>query len=180
MRKGLFSIVLLIAICMMGCESNRLKSATNGDTLSIDPVVSYSVQDAESAYSLNDIRFNNFTDEDWLDNEYFRSLRKYLDDFNSGKIEDGRLEPYKENVRGNFVIGAVEPALLGGLIIRFMFIDNPDDVFFSWVYGSVDEETKTIIDYSVRGINLDEFKSGLTKDDVLQLLKEHPEQSKVW
>ena len=38
--------------------------------------------------SLNDIRFANFKDADWLDNEYIRQLRAYINNFNAGKIED--------------------------------------------------------------------------------------------
>lgn len=128
---------------------------------------------------LNDIRFANFTDKDWLDNEYIRCLRKYLDDYNSGNIKDEDLDPYKEKVCGKFVIGSCEPYLFGGLVISIMFVDNPDDVFSAWVYSSVDEKTETIMDYSVRGIWHEEEKSGFTKEEILTLLKEHPEQ-KLW
>ena len=53
------------------------------------------------------------------------------------------------------------------------------DIFSSWVYSSVDERTETILDYSVHGISHDEWESGFTKEDVLQYLKENPEQ-KQW
>ena len=33
--------------------------------------------------SLNDIRFDGWEDSDWLDNEYIRTLRKYLDDYSN-------------------------------------------------------------------------------------------------
>ena len=128
---------------------------------------------------LNDIRFSKFADKDWLDNEYIRCLRNYLDDYNRGKIKDGDLDPYKDKVRGKFVIGSVEPFIMGGLFIRVMFIDNPEDIFSVWVYSSVDESTETIVDYSVHGIKHDDEKSGFTKEEVLGLLKGHPEQ-KMW
>lgn len=38
--------------------------------------------------SLNDIRFEGWKEQDWLDNEYIRALRKYIDAYNKGEIED--------------------------------------------------------------------------------------------
>lgn len=128
---------------------------------------------------LNDIRFANFTEKDWVDNEYIRCLRKYLDDFNSGNIKDEDLQPYKDKIRGEFVVASSTPYLFGGLLISIMFIDSPDDVFTGWVYSSVDEETETVIDYSVRGIWHEDEKSGFTKEEIFALLKEHPE-FKLW
>lgn len=37
-----------------------------------------------SGKTLNDIRFKDWDRSDWLDNEYIRTLRKYLDDYNKG------------------------------------------------------------------------------------------------
>ena len=54
--------------------------------------------------SLNDIRFNGWEDSDWLDNEYIRTLRKYLDDYNKGIVSNPDLDPYKELIKGQFVI----------------------------------------------------------------------------
>jgi hypothetical protein len=47
------------------------------------------------------------------------------------------------------------------------------------VYSSVDEEAKKVVGYDVRSVNHDDGKSEVTKEDVLRILKEHPE-NKVW
>ena len=44
--------------------------------------------DDENFESLNDFRFANFSEADWFDNDYIRSLRQYLDDVAVGKVKD--------------------------------------------------------------------------------------------
>ena len=63
--------------------------------------------------TLNDIRFNGWERNDWLDNEYIRTLRKYLDDYYAGKVGNSDLDPYKEQIKGKFVIYSIEPCLSG-------------------------------------------------------------------
>ena len=179
-RTKEFGLVLLAAICLMGCENKASQSVKSESVASSDSVVADSVleEDAEGLGGLNAIRFKNFTDKDWYDNDYIRCLRSYLDDFNQGKIENSELEPYKDKVRGKFVIGSVDPFMLGGMFISIVFVDYPEDIFSAWVYSSVDEETETIIDYEVREVR-HEGESQFTKEDIKQFLKENPEQ-KVW
>ena len=129
--------------------------------------------------ALNDIRFANFEDKDWLDNDYIRCLRQYIDDYNSGKIEDESIDPYKDKLKGQFVIGWSEPALLGGLMLQIIFVDSPADMFTAWIYSGVDEVTETVLDYEVRFIILNEEKTGYTKEQILDIVKEHPE-FKLW
>ena len=129
--------------------------------------------------SLNDIRFANFKDEDWLDNDYIRCLRQYLDDYNSGKIEDEFLDPYKKKLQGQFIIGDIKPNTFGGATIYFTLIESPDDIFSAWVYSVVDEFTGTVTDYQVRSVTLEEMKSGATKEQLIQISKDHPEM-KLW
>lgn len=114
-----------------------------------------------------------------MDNEYIRCLRRYLDDYNSGKIQNEGLDNYKEKVKGQFVIGSSEPNLAGGFFLQIIFIDNPDDIFIAWVYSDVDEDTETVLDYDVRSISLSDEKSGFTKDEILDIVKEHYEL-KLW
>lgn len=59
--------------------------------------------------TLNEIRFDGWDRGDWLDNEYIRTLRKYLDDYNSGKVSNANLGPYKEQVKGKFVVYDITP-----------------------------------------------------------------------
>jgi len=177
---GLF--LLIIATIVIGCLNFKSSDSKEVDSTTVKKdVMNDSILEddsAESKMGLNRIRFKNFKDKDWYDNEYIRCLRKYLDDYNRGKVRNADLDPYKEKVRGKFVIGSVEPYLLGGLIIRIVFVDYPKNVFSSWVYSSVDEDTETIIDYDVHGVSY-EGESEFTKEDIQQFLKENPGQ-KVW
>lgn len=114
--------------------------------------------------SLNDIRFANFQKKDWLDNEYIRTLRQYLNSKNEGQ----------------FVLCNVQPYLLGGLFIQIVFLDRPDDVYTSWVYSDVDVEKGIVTGYQVRQFKKEEdYNTGLTKEQILQQIKEHPEL-KIW
>lgn len=148
------------------------------DSLDVD---SFEMDDDEeyTGRGLNDIRFENFEYMDWIDNDYIRCLRSYLDDFNSGKTEDEELEAYRQKVRGKFVIASSNPFMMGGLLVMVMFVDHPDDIYSAWVYSSVDTETETILDYSVRSFSLCDEKSGLTTETLRELMKEHPEY-KEW
>lgn len=83
--------------------------------------------------SLNDIRFEGWTDKEWLDNEYIRALRKHLDAYNKGEIIDIHSDEYKEDLKGKFVIANIEPYLLGGAFIQFVFIEKPQKVYNTWV-----------------------------------------------
>ncbi|MDY3266441.1 MAG: hypothetical protein SOX26_02730 [Phocaeicola sp.] len=68
--------------------------------------------------SLNDIRFDGWEESDWLDNEYIRILRKYLDDYNKGIVSNTNLDPYKEQIKGQFVIYDINPYLLEVLLLE--------------------------------------------------------------
>ena len=185
MRKAFIVMLLFVVVVIIigNMDLGKSSESKDNDSTAVNKeIVNDSILEDDSVENkagLNGIRFKNFKDKDWYDNEYIRSLRKYLDDYNSGKVKDVDLDPYKEKVCGKFVIGAVEPYLLGGLFIRIVFVDYPEDIFSSWVYSSVDERTETILDYSVHGISHDEGESGFTKEDIQQYLKENPEQ-KVW
>lgn len=122
--------------------------------------------------TLNDIRFDGWERKDWLDNEYIRTLRKYLDDYNSGKVSNANLDPYKEQIKGKFVVYDINPYLLGGVLIRITFLDMPDRVFSSWIYSNVDEQKEIVESYEFRSISIEEETTGMTKEDILQAVKE--------
>ena len=180
--KNLLFVLLLTALCFVGCgnaSKNAKADIDNDSTLVDDSLIADTTEQADSGKSLNDIRFADFDDDDWLDNEYIRCLRRYLDDYNNGKIEDEKLDEYKEKLKGKFIIAWVEPCYFGGLFLQITFIDYPDDVFSSWIYSGVDEEQEKILDYEVRSFSQKEEKSGFTKDEILEIMKEHPEL-KLW
>ena len=122
--------------------------------------------------TLNEIRFDEWKRSDWLDNEYIRTLRKYLDDYNSGKVSNANLDPYKEQVKGKFVVYDINPYLLGGVLIRITFLDMPDKVFSSWIYSNVDEQKEIVESYEFRSISIEKETTGMTKKDILQAVKE--------
>jgi len=132
-------------------------------------------EDTDDFTSLNDIRFADFDDDDWLDNEYIWALRHYLDDMDVSKIKDERLMPYRKVIKGKFVIARVEPALMGGLFIMFSFIDKPEGIFSTWVYSEVDEATGEVSNYTVNGIKLEDFENEMSREEILKVMKEHPE-----
>ncbi len=122
--------------------------------------------------TLNDIRFKDWDRSDWLDNEYIRTLRKYLDDYNKGVVSNTNLDPYKEQIKGLFVIYDINPYLLGGAFIRITFLDMPNRVFSSWIYSEVNEDKEIVESYEFRSISIEEETTDMTKEDILQAIKE--------
>ena len=179
--KG-WSLCLVCMIALSGCR-NKAQTATEDsdkDSLTFtDSLLADTAEYIGGGKSLNDIRFANFNDDDWLDNEYIRCLRRYLDDYNSGKIQNESLDSYKEKVKGKFIVGWVSPCIVGGLNIQIVFIDYPEDVFAAWVYSSVDEEKEVVLDYEVRSASYDEEKSRSTHLDIPKIMKLKPE-IKFW
>lgn len=180
MRKYFFCtfMTLLLTGLAMPCAA-QIEEEEPVDSVLEDSTAMVFEDSTAMAPSLNDIRFADFEDDDWLDNEYIRTVRKYIDAYNEGKEENEQLEVYKNDIKGKFVILNVEPFMFGGLLIQIIFIDNPENIFTAWVYSFVDEETRTISDYEVRMFALDETKFDMTKEQILELLKEHPEY-KLW
>ena len=135
--------------------------------------------DSTKKKTLNDIRFAGWEYEDWLDNDYIRALRTYLDDFHKGEIVNTALDAYKRDIEGQFVIANIEPYIMGGAFIQVCFMASPSKVFSSWVYSEVDEEKAVVTKYDCRGLTLETDDSGFTKERILQIMKEHPE-IKAW
>lgn len=172
--KKIIITIILFPLMLVSCWHSG-----NGSDQTAEPADSVMEESEGDFGGLNAIRFNHFTDENWNDNEYIRCLRQYITDYNEGKIEDEDLDSYQDKIRGKFVVFSISPYIAGGAFIQIVFLDNPNDVFSAWVYSSVDEETETVLDYSVRSIRLEDEKSELTKEEIQEIIKEHPE-NKVW
>ena len=129
--------------------------------------------------ALNDIRFAGWTSKEWADNEYIRTLRKYLDAYNSGKIEDARLDEYKDYIKGKFVIADIEPYIVGGAYISIIFYDNPDKIFSAVVYSDVNIKTRKVSNYEFRSMDLTLTGYDVTQEEIHQFLEECPEH-KLW
>lgn len=175
--KRLGFIVLLCILSSFGICRDLSKDAISIDLL--ETCDSLNTSDSAPQKTLNDIRFEGWEKKDWLDNEYIKELRKYLDAYNNGEVKNSDLDPYKEDVKGKFIIGGTEPFLVGGLIIQIIFFDKPGKIFDAWVYSDVDKEKEIVTGYEVREMRLETENSGITKDVILQITDEHPEL-KFW
>ena len=63
--------------------------------------------------NLNEIRFKGWTEKEWLDNDYIRELRKYINACSEGEIKDQTLLAHKEVLKSKFIVGHIEPATYG-------------------------------------------------------------------
>ena len=125
------------------------------------------------------IRFSNFKSKDWYDNEYIRTLRYYLSRYCAREISNPNLDPYRQIIRGDFVLYKIEPFILGGAFIQFVFFKEPEKLFTSWVYSEVDEERQVVLSYEVRDVRVEDEDTGLSQDEILRIMSEHPEL-KYW
>ena len=166
MKTAITFIAILFALLAYGMKQDKAKQDSIIDTaMQVEDTIG-------TRKTLNDIRFNGWERSDWLDNEYIRTLRKYLDDYNNGKISNSNLDPYKEQIKGQFVVYDINSYLLGGALIRITFLDMPDRVFSSWIYSNVDEERRIVESYECRSIRIEEETTGMTKEDILQAIKD--------
>ena len=150
-------------------ENNIVAEATPTNT----------IEDNANGETLNDIRFEGWGKNEWVDNEYIRTLRNYLDEYNGGKIEDARLDEYKDYIKGKFVIANIEPYIVGGAYISIIFYDNPDKIFSAAVYSDVDIKTREVTNYEFRSMDLTRTGYDVTQEEIQQFLKECPEH-KLW
>lgn len=166
MKAAITFIAMLLTLSAYSMEQDKAKQ---------DSIIDSTIQMEDTIgtrKTLNDIRFNGWERNDWLDNEYIRTLRRYLDDYNSGKVSNANLDPYKEQIKGKFVVYDINSYLLGGALIRITFLDMPDRVFGSWIYSDVDEKKETVESYEFRSISIEEERTDMTKEDILQAIKE--------
>lgn len=173
MKTTITSIAILFALSAYGMTHDKAKQ---------DSIIDTATQVTDTIgtrKTLNEIRFDGWERSDWLDNEYIRTLRKYLDDYNNGIVSNPALDPYKEQIKGQFVVYDINPYLLGGALIRITFLDMPDRVFSSWIYSNVDEKKEIIESYKFRSISIEEETTDMTKEDILQAIKEM-EGLKLW
>jgi len=199
MNTKILALTITLLFCFSCSQSKSKQVKINTDTTTVysqsETSISQEMTDDEieaelkaiidsssDSESLNEIRFGNWTEKDWYDNDYFRFLRKCIDDCLKGIENDDtrQLQDYKSSIKGKFFIYDVEPYIGGGLFITLGFLNKPETVYHTVVYGDVDKDTRKIIGYRLRG-GLKELEetSDITKEDILQIMKEHPE-NKLW
>lgn len=128
---------------------------------------------------LNEIRFRDWEDKDWLDNDYYRELRSYIDACATDEHYDPTLSTHKEILSSKFVIVNAEPAIWGGIFVFFTFIEAPRKVFYAQVYSFVDEDKEEVVGYEVRGVTLDQEEIDLTREEIEQFIANNPEH-RLW
>ncbi|MDE6688461.1 MAG: hypothetical protein K2J86_01000 [Prevotella sp.] len=182
----LFVVAAMMAIAVSVSCTNKGQDGNNSAKGEEQAELADADADSDGEFTgkgLNEIRFENFKEKDWLDNDYIRALRRYIDDFRNGHISEKDEEPTNvepQEVKGQFIVANVGPCLGGGLFVYVIFIDNPECYYSAWIYSFVDVDTETITGYSVRMFNReDDKKTELTREQILNDTKEHPEL-KLW
>ena len=185
-RNITFLSMFMISLLSCNCQntSNRRSTVDDSivDTTSYTVVSEYTEYEAtedETRETLNDIRFDGWTKKEWAHNEYIREVRRYIDEYNMGEIENPDLDEYKVYMQGKFIIADIRPCIVGGAFIYFSFYDYPDKVFAAMVYSDVDEKTRVVSNYECRSLKYEDLDLKITQEEIRQFLKECPEQ-KMW
>ncbi|MBR4898294.1 MAG: hypothetical protein IKZ48_05865 [Prevotella sp.] len=184
---GVVIIGVLFVLAQMRQSEQIVEKQGEGETeVQTDTIkndsIGWSEEEAEDSLmvgiSLNDIRFKDYEAKDWVDNEYIRTLRRYLDAFVGREIENKELEPYRQWLGGKFVIFDCEPCLGGGLYLRIVFYEHPDCLFNAWVYSDVDMKKEIVTGYHVQYISMGGIID-FTQEDIMEAINAHPE-NKFW
>ena len=181
--KLLFLLLTNTLLALYSCNTEKNVDICNNTKMENQTANKTSIEESDTLNSniksYNEIRFNEWEEKDWFDNGYISTLRTYLNDFHKEKIDIEMLEDYREIAKSKFFVRQIEPFILGGVLLQFVFIDMPDQIFTAWIYSYVNETNETVEDYEVRYISISEGKSGLTRDDILKISNENP-LYKLW
>ena len=149
----------------------------------LDPFVVLSnekivLKDPETANDgLNGIRFEEWGDKEWLNNNYIRSVRLYIDAYNLGLVKDEGLDKHKAALKGKFCICSIEPFMGGGAWMHIAFVDDTSFSLRFWVYSFVTDNT--ISGYEVRSADLIDEPLGITPEEIKDILKQNP-HNQLW
>ncbi len=189
MRKlPLFALFLLFAVScknenqpnVQNTESIPIEETTQIEEIAISTALEDALQlgdDLTISKSKNDIRFDNWTEKDWAENDYFRFLRKCIDACLKGYESPSTafLKDFKQVITGKFFVYDTRPFYLGGMEIIFGFVDNPELKFHTVVYSHVDLSTEKITGYCLTIFEKMDTESGITKERISQMLEEQPD-----
>ncbi|MBR0339454.1 MAG: hypothetical protein IIX40_04570 [Alistipes sp.] len=128
----------------------------------------------------NALRFDGWDDEKWLNNNYIRSVRLYIDAYNLGLVKDEALDKHKEAMTGKFCICTIEPFAFGGAWMHIAFVEDPSFTLRFWVYSFITEGDPVVIEgYDVRSAELIDEPLGITSDEIKEILKQDPHNT-LW
>ena len=174
--------LLVLGACNNHSNTQNTQVSTSNTTSSVAPIEKADEEvdkevDSMPPSCLNDIRFGDWTEDDWCDNDNFRVRRKYFDACYNGDTNREELKEYKSILKSKFAIGLVSTHRMGGLCITIIFLDNTKKTFTIWAYSYV--EDGKVVGYDVRSIDIDDAPDGMTKEKILTFIKEYPEH-KLW
>ena len=199
-------LTLILAFLLVGCGGARKQSNCEkfdisqykeygitgielGDNFFIEAVEKRNIptEDLEGM-CLDDVRFYNWEESDWWNNNHIRAVRIYLDAFRLGLlsedyVKEHNLDQYNKHKKlfgGKFNVAALEPFMAGGLMVYGVFIDNPEYMVVAWVYSCVDDDT--ITGYDVRSFEVREREKAYTKEEIEGIMKQFSEDPyfKLW
>ena len=134
------------------------------------------LKDPETANDgLNGIRFEEWGDKEWLNNNYIRSVRLYLDAYVLGLVKNEAFDKHKSAMKGKFIICQIEPFMGGGAWIHIAFVDDTSFLLRFWVYSFLPDAEPVIIEgYDVRSADLIDEPLGISPSELKEILKENP------
>ena len=95
--------------------------------------------------TINEIRFDGWTEDDFFNNDYLRAFRRYMNTWLQGKEMDdteadpSALEPLRERLGGKFITFNVREFSFGGLLYILVSVDNPFLSLRVWIYSVVND-----------------------------------------
>ena len=142
--------------------------------------------------TLNEIRFGGWTEDDFFDNDYLRTFRRYMNTWLQGKEMDdteadpSALEPYRERLSGKFITYNVREFSFGGLLYILVSVDNPFLSLRVWIYSVVNDGHITAYQVQYVEVGYDAEgeeemrKNGDNIDMLRQWLLENSAYSNLW
>ena len=140
--------------------------------------------------SLDEIRFGGWTEEDYWDNDYLRAFRRYMDAWLQGKEMDDKeadpsaLEPYRDRLRGKFLVFNVRAFSFGGLLYLLVPIDDPYLLLHVWIYSTIDDGhiNEYQVQYVLVSMYFEEMyrEEGVPEDTFRQWLLEYVASPNLW
>ena len=140
--------------------------------------------------SLDEIRFGGWTEEDYWDNDYLRAFRRYMDAWLQGKEMDDKeadpsaLEPYRDRLRGKFLVFNVRAFSFGGLLYLLVPIDDPYLLLHVWIYSTIDDGhiNEYQVQYVLVSLYFEEMfkEKGVPEDTLRQGLLEYVASPNLW
>lgn len=178
-----FGIVTATPVLLAKIDVARYRQYGLTEIETLDPFVVGSnekivLKDPKTANDgLNGIRFENWGDKEWLNNNYIRSVRLYIDAYNLGLVKDEGLDKHKAALKGKFCICSIEPYVYGGAWVHIAFVNDTSFSLRFWVYSFVTDNT--ISGYEVRSADLVDEPLGLTTEEIKEILKQNP-HNQLW